>query len=214
MHFDAEMESRIVGATNAIRSADALLIGAGAGMGVDSGLSDFRGPEGFWNAYPAFRGREFYDISTPRLFDEDRSGLGLLGHRLNLYRSTTPHAGFGIVRLGRAVSAGLVGVHEQCRWPIPEGGLSGEAASRMPARFITRNARRDAASRTGPPVTSTSTSTKDNQRPFSVADPRALRQRPVLSCSTTASGTRLATANSKPATEAGSVGLNDGESWH
>ena len=26
-------------------AADALLIGAGAGMGVDSGLPDFRGPE-------------------------------------------------------------------------------------------------------------------------------------------------------------------------
>ena len=34
----------------AIRTADALLIGAGAGMGVDSGLADFRGPEGFWKA--------------------------------------------------------------------------------------------------------------------------------------------------------------------
>ena len=37
-------------AAEAIRKADALLIGAGAGMGVDSGLPDFRGPEGFWQA--------------------------------------------------------------------------------------------------------------------------------------------------------------------
>ena len=33
--------------------ADGLLITAGAGMGVDSGLPDFRGTEGFWRAYPA-----------------------------------------------------------------------------------------------------------------------------------------------------------------
>jgi hypothetical protein len=29
-----------------IRNADAILIGAGAGMGVDSGLPDFRGKQG------------------------------------------------------------------------------------------------------------------------------------------------------------------------
>ncbi|MCK5220819.1 MAG: NAD-dependent protein deacetylase, partial [Candidatus Aminicenantes bacterium] len=38
-----------------IRDADAILIGAGAGMGVDSGLPDFRGNEGFWNAYPPYK---------------------------------------------------------------------------------------------------------------------------------------------------------------
>ena len=36
-----------------IAQADGLLITAGAGMGVDSGLPDFRGSEGFWGAYPA-----------------------------------------------------------------------------------------------------------------------------------------------------------------
>lgn len=36
-----------VQATEALRNADALLIRAGAGMGVDSGVPDFRGPEGF-----------------------------------------------------------------------------------------------------------------------------------------------------------------------
>ena len=30
-----------------IRAADGLLITAGAGIGVDSGLPDFRGPQGF-----------------------------------------------------------------------------------------------------------------------------------------------------------------------
>ncbi len=30
------------------QEAEALLICAGAGMGVDSGLPDFRGNEGFW----------------------------------------------------------------------------------------------------------------------------------------------------------------------
>jgi len=34
-----------------IAQADAIIIAAGAGMGVDSGLPDFRGNTGFWNAY-------------------------------------------------------------------------------------------------------------------------------------------------------------------
>jgi len=94
-----ELESQLHAAADAIRSADALLIGAGAGMGVDSGLPDFRGPEGFWQAYPAFRGREFHDISTPHWFHTDPElAWGFFGHRLNLYRAASPHAGFDILR--------------------------------------------------------------------------------------------------------------------
>lgn len=46
-------ESVFLKAAEIIGQADALVIGAGAGMGVDSGLPDFRGNEGFWKAYPA-----------------------------------------------------------------------------------------------------------------------------------------------------------------
>jgi NAD-dependent SIR2 family protein deacetylase len=42
-------------AASALRTADALLVHAGAGMGVDSGLPDFRGPQGFWRAYPPMK---------------------------------------------------------------------------------------------------------------------------------------------------------------
>ncbi len=83
----------------AILAADALLIGAGAGMGVDSGLPDFRGPEGFWRAYPAFHGRRFAEISNPVWFQRDpEQAWGFFGHRLNLYRATAPHAGFEVLR--------------------------------------------------------------------------------------------------------------------
>ena len=86
-------------AAETILAADALLIGAGAGMGVDSGLPDFRGPEGFWRAYPAFRGRRFEEISNPVWFGRDpEQAWGFFGHRLNLYRATPPHAGFEILR--------------------------------------------------------------------------------------------------------------------
>jgi NAD-dependent SIR2 family protein deacetylase len=81
-----------------IRNADAILIGAGAGMGVDSGLPDFRGKQGFWEAYPVFHGKSFPEVATPRLFEPSgERGWGFYGHRLNLYRRTEPHAGFSAV---------------------------------------------------------------------------------------------------------------------
>ena len=88
----------VTAAADAIAKADAILIGAGAGMGVDSGLPDFRGDEGFWKAYPPFReaGRSFVSMANPRGFSHDPElAWGFYGHRLELYRRTTPHAGFG-----------------------------------------------------------------------------------------------------------------------
>jgi len=77
-----------------------LLITAGAGMGVDSGLPDFRGPEGFWRAYPVARrlGLRFEELANPRWFEENpKLAWGFYGHRLNLYRRTTPHRGFELL---------------------------------------------------------------------------------------------------------------------
>ena len=88
-------------AAEAIANAEGLVITAGAGMGVDSGLPDFRGPEGFWSAYPAYRdlGLKFSELATPWWFVEDPAlAWGFYGHRLNLYRATSPHAGFEILR--------------------------------------------------------------------------------------------------------------------
>jgi NAD-dependent SIR2 family protein deacetylase len=84
-----------------LREADGLLITAGAGMGVDSGLPDFRGRDGFWRAYPAFRhhGLSFEDIANPARFAEHpKLAWGFYGHRLKLYRETVPHEGFAILR--------------------------------------------------------------------------------------------------------------------
>lgn len=93
-----ELSSRLDAAAELLRSADALLIGAGAGMGVDSGLPDFRGDEGFWRAYPPFRGRSFADLSNPQWFHDDPAqAWGFFGHRMNLYRECQPHEGFGIL---------------------------------------------------------------------------------------------------------------------
>ncbi len=83
-----------------IRDAGALLICAGAGMGVDSGLPDFRGGEGFWRAYPPYArlGLHFEALADPRHFTEDPElAWGFYGHRLALYRETVPHDGFRLL---------------------------------------------------------------------------------------------------------------------
>jgi NAD-dependent SIR2 family protein deacetylase len=88
-------------AARVVRDASAILVAAGAGMGVDSGLPDFRGDHGFWRAYPPYQklGLSFSDLANPRWFDTDPAfAWGFYGHRLALYRATTPHGGFAILQ--------------------------------------------------------------------------------------------------------------------
>lgn len=92
-----DLEPALQTAAAALKAADALLITAGAGMGVDSGLPDFRGKEGFWQAYPAIArlGLAFEQIANPEWFTSDpHLAWAFYGHRLNLYRQTLPHQGF------------------------------------------------------------------------------------------------------------------------
>ena len=96
-------------AARLLDDAGALLICAGAGMGVDSGLPDFRGSEGFWKAYPALAqaGIAFHEIANPASFRHDAAlAWGFYGHRLALYRATAPHAGFTVLRDIAARTAG------------------------------------------------------------------------------------------------------------
>ncbi|NUT92709.1 MAG: NAD-dependent protein deacetylase [Saccharothrix sp.] len=70
-------------------------------MGVDSGLPDFRGDHGFWQAYPPYErlGLKFVELADPVHFVEDPAlAWGFYGHRLDLYRRTVPHAGFAVLR--------------------------------------------------------------------------------------------------------------------
>jgi len=101
MHLSMIPADNIQAAAQSLREAEALLVTAGAGMGVDSGLPDFRGTEGFWEAYPPFRrlGLDFAELADPQWFERDpRLAWGFYGHRLNLYRHTRPHAGFALLR--------------------------------------------------------------------------------------------------------------------
>lgn len=87
-------------AAEVIKSARAMVVAAGAGMGVDSGLPDFRGNKGFWKAYPAYErlGLSFVEAANPAHFTRDPAfGWGFYGHRAELYASTPPHAGYNLL---------------------------------------------------------------------------------------------------------------------
>ncbi len=95
-----ELAEKFKGAAGVIKKAKAVVITAGAGMGVDSGLPDFRGDKGFWNAYPMYErlGISFVEAANPIHFAMDPAfGWGFYGHRAGLYRDISPHAGFGII---------------------------------------------------------------------------------------------------------------------
>ena len=95
------IESSVENARQLIQESDAVLILAGAGMGVDSGLPDFRGNDGFWKAYPIAKERHlsFEALANPEWFDREPSlAWAFYGHRLNLYRETIPHEGFRMLR--------------------------------------------------------------------------------------------------------------------
>jgi NAD-dependent SIR2 family protein deacetylase len=101
MQMTDSQDEKLEKAARWLREADGLLITAGAGMGVDSGLPDFRSRDGFWRAYPALRrhGFSFEDMANPAKFAEyPELAWGFYGHRLKLYRETVPHEGFAILR--------------------------------------------------------------------------------------------------------------------
>lgn len=97
-------------ASELICSADSLIVTAGAGMGLDSGLPDFRGDNGLWKAYPGLGAKKmgFSSIASPSNF-ESRPALawGFYGHRLQQYRDVIPHEGFKILLdIGKAMPKG------------------------------------------------------------------------------------------------------------
>jgi NAD-dependent SIR2 family protein deacetylase len=99
--MNEEIDARMTASAQAVAEAEAMLITAGAGMGVDSGLPDFRGDKGFWRAYPPMEklGISFVEMANPSWFSRDPElAWGFYGHRLNLYRETVPHKGFEILR--------------------------------------------------------------------------------------------------------------------
>ena len=107
---DLRLQDKLAQAAQLIHNAQALVIAAGAGMGVDSGLPDFRSNNGFWRTYPALAQSRlrFEEAATAGHFTQHpERAWGFYGHRLQKYRTVQPHAGFGLLKAwGEAAPAG------------------------------------------------------------------------------------------------------------
>lgn len=83
-----------------LEEADAIVINTGAGMGVDSGLSDYRGENnGQWGAVESETGESVFDVVNPQRFSENPSyGWELFAKRLKAFNDAEPHKGFYILK--------------------------------------------------------------------------------------------------------------------
>jgi NAD-dependent SIR2 family protein deacetylase len=111
---NGELQQTIEAAAATIEEADALIILAGAGMSVDSGLPDYRGDEGLWNEHPFIKehGMSFIDMANPKLFEDDPAlAWQFYAERQQMCRDTTPHRGYELLRKwGQAKKQGYFAV--------------------------------------------------------------------------------------------------------
>eukprot|EP00993_Chasmostoma_nieuportense_P002478 NODE_3270_length_999_cov_53.560780_g3124_i0.p1 GENE.NODE_3270_length_999_cov_53.560780_g3124_i0~~NODE_3270_length_999_cov_53.560780_g3124_i0.p1 ORF type:complete len:309 (+),score=42.22 NODE_3270_length_999_cov_53.560780_g3124_i0:30-956(+) len=85
-------------AAKAILKAQALLIVTGAGMGVDSGVPDFRGSQSFWKNLDHPEIKCYEDMSDVSWFHKDPLlAWGLNSHQMTAYRQAALHQGFPVL---------------------------------------------------------------------------------------------------------------------
>eukprot|EP01124_Arcella_intermedia_P031539 TRINITY_DN7138_c0_g1_i1.p1 TRINITY_DN7138_c0_g1~~TRINITY_DN7138_c0_g1_i1.p1 ORF type:complete len:283 (+),score=55.32 TRINITY_DN7138_c0_g1_i1:24-872(+) len=94
-----EVSVEVEKAAKYLKEADAILIGTGAGMGVDSGLGTFRGRNaGVWP--PLVRlNMDFTEASNPKWFPtQPNFAWAFWVYRYNAYTSKEPHQGYHILK--------------------------------------------------------------------------------------------------------------------
>lgn len=95
----AEVDAAIQIAADWILNAGAILVGSGAGMGVDSGLGTYRGRHaGVWPPLETM-GIDYAEICTPDAMAEDpQLSWAFWRHCFITYRRAVPHEGYSILQ--------------------------------------------------------------------------------------------------------------------
>lgn len=86
-------DTQIGAAAKLLVKGNPLLIAAGSGLEIDSGLPDLRCEHDFWKTYPGLEkhGLRLEDVACPSAFVERPDiAWGFYGHRLNTSRTTAP----------------------------------------------------------------------------------------------------------------------------
>lgn len=82
-----------------LENANAIVINTGAGMGVDSGLADYRGNGGQWGQVESDSEKSVFEVVNPQAFLENPAySWKLFGQRIKEYAETKPHNGFTILK--------------------------------------------------------------------------------------------------------------------
>ena len=83
-----------------IKEAEAIVVFAGAGMGVDSGLEQYRGTDGLWTKSVLINDKEipFKDLLCHESFDTmPEQSWAFIAWLIDQYKHTIPHKGFEIL---------------------------------------------------------------------------------------------------------------------
>ncbi len=202
-----------------IGQSDEMVITAGAGMGVDSGLTDFRSHDGFWKTYPALArsAMGFAEVASPFSFRlEPDLAWGFYGHRLDLYRKVVPHRGFEILRRwARKMARGAFVFTSNVDGQFQKAGFSEERIEEHHGSIHRLNVSPRAPTRRGRQMPSSPMSTKQpvgGEAPFPAALGAAAWPGPTFSCSPTDSGSGPGTRARRDASLTG-LERSTGPSW-
>ena len=91
-----------------LNNSNFLLITAGAGFSVDSGIPDYYGDEGFWKSIPVLKSYElnykgicnpkWYNFFNFRFVQKPNLAWAFWFHCYDLYKNTKPHEGYFILK--------------------------------------------------------------------------------------------------------------------
>ncbi len=84
--------------SNWLKSSEAIVVTTGAGMGIDSGLNDYRGDGGQWGRVKENTKLNAIEVMNPKYLSENPKYVWeIFVQRMHAYHKATPHKGFDIL---------------------------------------------------------------------------------------------------------------------